>query len=221
MKEIPLTRGLFAMVDDSDFDELSMVLWQASPDSSGRFRATRKVARGSAVLHMGRVILGEPDGVVDHIDGNALNNQRHNLRVVTRLQNSWNRLKSKNGSSRYKGVHYLAKWGTWKAQIKCNGRQYQLGHFKDEETAAAAYRLKAEELYGEFAGLSGLPSRERALELLAAATKPAKYRGVWKAGNSWRAAVREGGRTVNIGSFPTQDAAAEAVAARKAVIYAG
>jgi hypothetical protein len=89
--------------------------------------------------------------IVDHKDGNGLNNCRDNLRVCTRRQNQANR-RSRRGVSRFVGV-YPHK-DKWIAEITSHGRHFYLGYFDDEVQAAKARDRKAWELHGEFAYLN-------------------------------------------------------------------
>lgn len=86
--------------------------------------------------------------VIDHIDGNKLNNKKDNLRLITQQQNTWNRKKHTNNQSGMKGVTF--KDNHWVARITIDGKLHQLGFFKMYEDAVNA-RLKAElEHFGEF-----------------------------------------------------------------------
>ena len=95
------------------------------------------------------------DMFVDHIDGDPLNNRRGNLRIVTKAQKAQNAANAdtRGGSSRYRGV-WKAKSGKWAAQIAKEGKRMSLGHYENEEDAAAAYDKAAEELHGEYARLN-------------------------------------------------------------------
>jgi hypothetical protein len=115
---------------------------------------------------MHREIAGAPKGmVVDHIDGNELNNRRSNLRVCTVSQNHQNRRRTW-GRSRYKGVCFLKKRNKWKAEIMVNRKHIHIGCFDEEEEAAKAYDKKAAELFGEFAYFN-LPREVENLKLKA------------------------------------------------------
>lgn len=163
MKEIPLTKGLVAIVDDEDFELVSAFKWYASgiPRDPTIFYAKthEKGTHRSITLH--RMLMGEPVGIhVDHVNGNPLDCRRPNLRVATSHQNSFNRWKDKNRkrppSSRYKGVsiHRRVNSIAWAAQIKLNQEQIYLGLYPTEEMAARAYDGAAVELFGEFARLN-------------------------------------------------------------------
>jgi HNH endonuclease len=147
--DIDLTNGRATVVSAEDFDLVSRWSWFASKGSHTWY-AVRK--EGSREVAMHRVIMGvtDPEIHVDHIDGNGLNNQRSNLRIATRAQNQHNRGLSRNNKSGRKGVHRHTG-GRWRAGIRVNRRQIDLGLFDDLEAAAAAYDAAALEYYGEFA----------------------------------------------------------------------
>jgi len=100
-------------------------------------------------------ILGEKSKAYgDHIDGDPLNNRRSNLRESFLSENLWNRGKSKNNTSGYKGVSFFKSAGKFKARISRNGRRYFLGHFDNAVDAARAYDRAAVRMHGEFARLN-------------------------------------------------------------------
>jgi hypothetical protein len=89
--------------------------------------------------------------VVDHIDGNGLNNRRCNLRICTRRQNAAN-VGPRGGASEFVGVYRQRdKWG---AQIVWRGKKYTLGSYDTQVEAAKVRDRKAFELHGEFAYLN-------------------------------------------------------------------
>ena len=92
----------------------------------------------------------EKKRIVDHIDGNPLNNSLSNLRWATDLESSRNRKTFSNNSSGFKGVSFHKATGKWRAYIKVDGKLKHLGLFHTKEEAAAAYEKAARELYGEF-----------------------------------------------------------------------
>ena len=156
MKEILLTQGKVALVDDENYGCLSRYKWFASkPGGSRTFYALRKASEDGMwkTVFMHRIILGIDDGIgIDHIDGNGLNNTRVNLRVAGVDQNQWNRQKTvSSASSQYKGVSWHKTTGKWQANIRENTRCTHLGLFEKEIEAALAYNNAAVKCFGEFA----------------------------------------------------------------------
>lgn len=157
MKEIKLTQGKVALVDDEDFEYLNQWKWHACRDKvtwyaghafkqpSGRFK--------TKTMH--RFILNPlPIFEVDHIDGNGLNNQRENLRVATRSENNRNCSKRRTNTSGYKGVTWHKRDKEWRAQIGFNKKKIAIGSFDSKVGAARAYNEAALRYFGEFAKLN-------------------------------------------------------------------
>ena len=112
-----------------------------------RLRSGYVVHRNGVLLH--RLIANaRPDQVVDHIDGNPLNNMVANLRVCTHAENMRNRKAHANNKLGIKGV-YRDK-NRWRAQIRANGQKHEPGSFKSPEEAHAAYKSAAVLLHGDF-----------------------------------------------------------------------
>jgi hypothetical protein len=107
------------------------------------------------LLSLHREITNAPKGLlVDHRNGDTLDNRRTNLRLATASQNMQNVKKKKNTSSRFIGVSFIKSAGRWAAQIRAQGRDRWLGTFVNEIDAAKAYDTAAKKYYGEFARLN-------------------------------------------------------------------
>jgi hypothetical protein len=147
-KEIPLTQGLFSIVDDEDYPELNRYKWYADK-CRNTFYARRWIpsnfGRNHELMHCR--ILSPKNGLqIDHINGNGLDNRKENLRVVTNRQNTQNRHVTK--TSKYAGVHTHNLTGKWRSQILFNGKIRSLGLFNDEIDAATTYRVACAVLIG-------------------------------------------------------------------------
>jgi hypothetical protein len=140
-----------AIVDDEDFDWLSKSNWAL--DARGYARRNNLQKKGSKIF-MHREIMGVAgvDGVlIDHKNGNPLDNRKENLRLCTNAQNSRNRAKSQSNKSGYKGVSWHKSDKKWQARIGLGGKVAFLGNFDSPEKAHAAYCAAAALVHGEFA----------------------------------------------------------------------
>lgn len=155
MREIELTQGYKAQVDDEDYERVNALKWFAYPDHGTVYARHSVYANGKqTVLLLHRHVLGITDRevLVDHFpDPNGLNCQRSNLRRATRIENTRNRKLNKNNTSGYKGISWDKNWKAWRVNLSVNRHRLQLGAFKDAQEAARAYDKAAIENYGEFA----------------------------------------------------------------------
>lgn len=156
MKEIPLTRGYVALVDDEDFERASQYKWHAQAGRNTTY-ASRDVtingAKKSVYLH--RFVLSVPAGVaVDHIDRNGLNCQKYNLRSCSNSQNSYNQGVSPKNTSGYRGVSWNKRLGKWHAYVSAKGKRRHVGFYDTPEDAAGMRDVYAGALHGKFAYLN-------------------------------------------------------------------
>jgi len=164
-KEIVLTQGKVALVDEGDYELVSQFNWHAGyqKDVCGVpiYYPQRANYRGlkprNVMLH--RFVMNAPDGMeVDHIDrSNTLDCRRSNLRLATRAQNRASMRKRANVvHSCYKGVTWSK--GKWQVAIKGDGHNLYLGRYSSEKDAARLYNMAALHYFGEFALLNVLPA---------------------------------------------------------------
>lgn len=152
MKEIPISGGYVALVDEGDYDRITSVgAWMASPrpgHTTYAARSARKDGRWTTVF-MHSLITGWR--LVDHVNGNGLDNRRSNLRPATPSQNQANRSTRRDSSSGFKGVYWYTDRQLWRARITANRKVRSLGYFRTAEAAARAYDEAALELFGAYA----------------------------------------------------------------------
>lgn len=155
MKEIKLTQGQVALVDDEDYEWLSQYTWSAHwDDKLKKYYASTHVKTEDGKFptrKMHRLIMGNPKGkVVDHGDHDALNNQRYNLRVCTYSDNACNRKVQSNNTSGHAGVHFHTNTGKYQASITLRGKRFYLGLFSSYEEALSCRIAAESEMFGEF-----------------------------------------------------------------------
>ena len=152
MKEILLTRGHKAIVDDDKYDLLSQWKWYELNGYAVRGVWKNKKTK---LIRMHRLILNTPAGFdTDHVNGDRFDNRIENLRVATRSQNIMNTIIRKDNTSGFKGVTWHKCKKKWVSHIGFKKEFIHLGYFTDKIEAAKAYDSKAKELHGEFASLN-------------------------------------------------------------------
>jgi hypothetical protein len=163
VKEIPLgiSNGV-TLVDDEDFPWLSLFSWHIKWNGTDhRFPYAGRLVNKKYIL-MHRVILScPPDKIVDHKNRNTLDNQRHNLRICGKAQNSRNvrTAGSLTNGIPFKGISkHKDKFRNkpWSARLFSHGRRLSLGYYRTPEEAAEAYNAAALQHFGEFACLNDL-----------------------------------------------------------------
>lgn len=144
MKKIKIqNKNLFALVDDEVYEKLHKYKWYIScgyavyGSKDNNFKSFEK---------MHRIIMNAKKGeIIDHIDGNKLNNQKNNLRFCTSKQNKHNSKKISGTKNKYKGVSYVKKLDLYQSRCRINGKDFFLGYYETNISAAYAYNKKASE----------------------------------------------------------------------------
>jgi len=153
MKTIPLTQSKVALVDDEDFEGLSLHKWYAVKERD-TFYAVRTVKRNgrNTMIRMHREVLYllKGDGIiVDHRDMDGLNNQKENIRKADKTINNLNKRLQKNNSSGFRGVSWHKGNKEWGAHIRVNGKLESLGFYNEVSDAALAYNEASRRHFGE------------------------------------------------------------------------
>lgn len=144
---VQLTRGMEAVIDAEDIDIVNIRNWRI--ENFNNMYAVAKIDKKRVYMH--RLILSAMSGfVVDHIDGDTLNNRRSNLRIASTTENARNCKVQRNNTSGVKGVCWNKARGAWAARIKVSGKNIHLGYFSDLNDAAASYAKGSAMYHGEF-----------------------------------------------------------------------
>lgn len=153
MRQIELTKGHVAIVDDEDYERLMQGgSWCAAEQRDGTYvYAVRAIKRGSTwtTQRMHSFLTGWP--YVDHANGNALDNRRANLRPANQTQNNANQRRNKTNTSGFRGVTWHRGAAKWVAQIHVHKKNHYLGLYESPIEAARAYDEAAREHFGAFA----------------------------------------------------------------------
>lgn len=144
MKEISVTHDIVVLVDDQDYEILKGYNWHFVPNKiKTSLYATTLVNGKDCRMH--QLIMGKKKGyMIDHIDQDSLNNQRSNLRFVTRSRNILNQRISIRNKTGLNGVYFDQRTGKYKATLTIDKVKHHLGSFSSLGRAKKA-RLEAEQ----------------------------------------------------------------------------
>ncbi|GAA2696364.1 AP2 domain-containing protein [Actinoplanes palleronii] len=158
MAELILPSGHIALVDDADLPLVTApgLRWHLTPASKDKNYVGRRWREDGRYRKQRLHSFLTGWSLVDHINGDGMDNRRANLRPATHSQNNCNKGSMRTASSQHKGVSLISrrKSRPWLAQIKKDRRYFYLGYFDSQDDAARAYDAAARELHGEFAHLN-------------------------------------------------------------------
>lgn len=140
----------YTVIDKEDYFKIKDYYWRVS--FNGKYVYTVIMKKGKSkhmLLH--RLLTDFKYAIVDHKDGDRLNNRKTNLREATLLENRSNSKKFRNNKSGYKGVSWSSRDNKWRGSLTYQGKQYHLGLSNDPEELSKKYNELEKELHGEFA----------------------------------------------------------------------
>lgn len=151
---IPLTKDMYTLIDKDDYCLVEKKKWCCVYRGKAKTPcAMASPSKRMPYCYLHRAIMKPPsDMVVDHINGDGLDNRRCNLRICTQSQNTMNRHQEK----KWKGISYRKDNQIWRAYIQINKKMLGLGHYNKALDAATAYNIAAIKYFGEFACLNDL-----------------------------------------------------------------
>ncbi len=148
-------RNVNILVDDEDYEYLNQFRWIKR--SSYGYPARHIQSRPKQIYKFMHHEILKTNQMIDHINGNVLDNRKQNLRITNKSKNAANCKIHKHNTSGFKGVSKMKQTNKYIAYIVVNNKQYRLGTFNNKEAAAKAYNDAATKYFGEFARLNNLP----------------------------------------------------------------
>lgn len=223
VKEIPLQNGMFALVDDEDFERVNQHLWsvRTTDIKNGLIVENNKVGR------IQRFVLGlkDKEKKIIQINKNPLDFTKDNLKILNKSEVQKTAKGWRNSSSKYKGVSWMASRKRWRAHITLEGKFKHLGYFEKEDDAAEEYNKAALSYFGELAFQNIIGQDNSADTFNEVKTdKPRRsqnnqsgYRGVFlhkglqaKGVKCFTSKIRKNGKCFSLGYFNTAEEAAKA-----------
>lgn len=152
-KTLVLRNGDLVKIDEEDYENFSKSNWFLSGNYVLRYL---KSDDGLILQRMHRLVVGAKmsDLVVDHINGDTLDNRRCNLRICSPAENAWNRRLNSNNTTGYKGVYFKKSRGMYFARIVKGGKRYASNYYFNKSIAARTYDVLAKKYFGEYAYLN-------------------------------------------------------------------
>jgi len=214
-KKIPLQNGMFAIVDDEDYERVNEYIWYLTYSGGTTKTVVTNIDRSIVLLT--RFLSGvlNADEVVSFKNTNRLDFRKQNLLVNDGKYGQRSSRGHRGTTSKYKGVSWNKKKKKWIANVHGNGKQVYLGAYGKENDAARTYNEAARYFFGEGCYQNIIGKDNNCKSTVVKKTRQTRkinstgYRGVAKYYNKWRSQVWEG-KTVLIGTFGTKEQAAKA-----------
>lgn len=155
---VKITKGLHVVIDIEDYERVAEHRWHAHIVGNNKYaRKTARIDGRKLNVPMQRVILGIRDSrIVDHRNGDGLDNRKANLRIASKQNNNINIRPRRGCKSQYKGVLFESRRKAWVARIQHDGKSYHLGQYGTEQDAARAYNYAASLLFEDYARLNDI-----------------------------------------------------------------
>lgn len=218
VKQIPLQNGMYALVDDDDYEKVKNLTWSITSEHENiLLKVTTNINKKS--IYLSQMLIGnKKKEKVIHKNGDNLDFRKNNLCLANQQQVTFTSKSRRNSTSKYKGVCWDKSSRKWYASIMHNGKQYHLGRFDDEKQAALTYNQAAIKLFGDFAyqniigednSVQRIPKKHCIKRKKKNATS--KYFGVSqnKKSNNWMAFIHINGEKKHLGMFKTEEEAAK------------
>lgn len=150
--KILLTQDLYSIIDLDDFEKVKLYKWFAHKNKNSVYVETNMIKNGKyTTVKLHRFLMNCPfDKIIDHIDGNGLNNCKSNLRICNHSQNNMNKRIPITNTSGFKGVSYYKKTNNWTSQLMIKKKTLYFGRFIEPEEAYLVYLLACIFYFGEF-----------------------------------------------------------------------
>jgi len=153
-------KGYDVLIDDEDYERVRKYKWHIQKSNKSNtlyiirqehyYKENGK--RSCKIIRLHNFLMGSAKGMdTDHINGNAFDNRKCNLRICTHAENTRNQKIRNDNISGYKGVSWHKQHKKWRAQIRNNYKRIHLGYFSTPELAHKAYCEAASKYHGEFA----------------------------------------------------------------------
>ena len=145
--------GLSFIFDVDDLEKVIELKWHIRHKPKHDYVCNVSCKNGKwKTISIHRLITNCPDGlVVDHINGNTLDNRKSNLRVCSNMENVWNSAVRDNNKSGVSGVCFISKRHSYEVTIGYKKKRIYLGRYKNYDDAVRARKEAERKYYGEFA----------------------------------------------------------------------